>query len=333
MTTHTLSQSMNYNPMAAAMATLPTDKLSAIIAPPKLIVHSLLDFDTELATTPQAKRYALWCLGNSLNNFIIGNLQSHLRLLEREDREVNRPVDAPMFDEEQRDRMSEQEAAIEALRSKNDSLEEQGFEVQMPAIDVAEILVNLRSVIVHKLATIAAQTNRRDGAQSIGDSLAYRLSRAPAVNDTKVMRLHLATKIPVAALRKADLDNQLDDRAKLLGHAPRIIEMADELGWKHETVSDAEAEGLFDKLPVHTQYRLLGSVVKILNAAMTSEVRALLKFGRADSITNRVLIENVLRAYCEHLQVFTHAHVDELAAYEERGFALPTLDDLLADRV
>jgi hypothetical protein len=332
MTTHTLDRPMNYNPMASAIKALDPNQLAEVVVT-KPIVHSLLDFEELMNTTPQAKRYTLWCLGNQLNSFIIGNLQSHLRLIEREDREVNQRVDQMPEDPEQRDRLAEQNAAIEALITKNDAREEQGFEVQMPAIDVAEILVNLRSVIVRKLAVIAASTNSRDSAQSIGDSLAYRLSVIPAADDTKAMRLHLATKIPLAALKKADLDVKINERAKLLEHAPRIVELAEELGWKHTAVGDDEVEGLFDQLPVHTQYRLIGGMVKTLNAAMAAEVKALVRFGRMDSVTNRVLIESTMTAYIDLFNRFAHEHADALVAYEERGYSLPTLDQLLAERV
>lgn len=317
------------------LITTPVAQAAAQVAPPPVRVDALFDFDELLSSTKQAHRYTWWCVGNKLNSFIIGNIQSHLRMIEREEREVNRPVNYTA-DEDQRNRMAEQDAAIADMLAKNASMEANGFELAMPSIEVAELLVNLRSIVVQKLRYIAATSPAvglgkvtRDPEQTIAESLAYRLSQQPAVNETLVMRLHLQTKFPLAALRKADLDGQIAARAALLVHAPRIQEIADELSWKKQ-IDAASAESIFDMLPAATRYRLILGVVKILNSAMAAEVKALVRFNRVDAMANYAILEPVLAAYTEWFKRFTHDNLDELSAYEERGFGLPTLEQTLA---
>jgi hypothetical protein len=173
----------------------------------------------------------------------------------------------------------------------------------------------------------------RDLAQPISDSIAYRLSRTPSVDEGLVMRWFIACdgKVPVDELRRVAMKQQLSDRAQLLEQSGRIIDLAKDLSYKGAP-SDAEVESLFDELPVHVQYKLLGGIVRTLNVAMEKEIAAFIRFNRLDSIANRSLIQSVLNGYIDAFNKFGSANADALIAYEERGSKLPTLEELLADK-
>lgn len=319
--------------LAAALDTVKDDIVVA--TPPTNQVDTWFDFIDQLSTAPQGRRYTMWMACNSLNNFIIANLQAHLRAEDRlikGEQEVNRSVEhlaRQGLDQKGIDEFNEQMAAFEQIRAASENHTEQGFEEPVPPLDVAESLINIRSYIAAGMLSLAKSP--RDAAQSIADSIAFRLSKMPVVDDKKVMAIHIATQIPLEALRKADLQIKLSDRKQLIEQAGRIIDLSKELAWKG-LPADAEVESVFDKLPVQTRYRLIGSTVRALKLAMDAEVKALIRFGRMDSVTNRVLIDNVMQGYVTFFNKFTHDNGDALHDYEMRGYALPTLDELLADK-
>ncbi len=321
--------------MAAAISTLPQEQLATTIVPTPLHIDTWFDFIELLKLAPQGRRYTLWMACNTLNNMIIANILSHIRqekyALEGA-AEVNRSVESLArqgLDQAGIDKFNEQQAAIEQLHASTENREEQGYEAVAQPIDVAESLVALRSYLAGIMAAEAKEP--RGYAQTIQESLAFRLSRLPVVDEKRIMMIHIASQISLEALRKADLDVKLNDRQQLLDNAGRILDTAKELSWK-SVPSDQEVEGIFDSLPAQTRYRLIGNTVRALKLAMESEVKALIRFGRMDSVTNRVLINDVFEAYKAFFHTFENNYADALIAYEERGVKLPTLDELLADK-
>lgn len=306
-----------------------------VTTPDPIKVSTWFEFIDMLSVAQQAKRYTMWSAANSLNNFIIANIQSHLRQLRYAEKgadEVNQSVDylrRAGADQKTIDEFNEQQAAIQALKDSAENRVEQGFEEAVDPLDTAEQLIAIRGYI----ASVMAQTAKgpRDMPQPLEDSIAYRLSKLPAADEKKLMQIHIVTQIPLAILRKADIDVKISERKSLLEQAGQIVDTAKQLSWK-SSPDGAEAEGLFDKLPVQTQYRLIGNVLRALKAAMDAEVKALIRFGRMDSVTNRVLISDVLEAYKAFFKQFEHDHGDALADYESRGYALPTMDEFLADK-
>lgn len=301
---------------------------------PAIKIDGFIDFIDLLATTPQARRYVMWSAANSLNNYIIANLQAHLRQQNKQLNEVNQDVEylsSLGLDQATIDRFNEQKAMIDELRANADNLVEQGYDAPVPPIDTAERLVNLRAYIASKMQGMAKTA--RDLAQPVSDSIAYRLSRTPSVDEGLVMRWFIACdgKVPVEELRRVAMKQLLTDRKSLLDQAGQIIDLAKQLGWQ-SIPSDAEVEGIFDQLPVHVQYKLLGGIVRTLNVAMANEVAAFIRFNRLDSITNRVLIQQVLNGYIDAFNRFGGDNAEALMAYEERGSKLPTVEELLADK-
>lgn len=297
-------------------------------------IDGFFDFIDLLSTTPQARRYTMWSAANSLNNYIIANLQAHLRSQDRQAREVNQDVEyltSLGLDQKTIDAFNEHKAMLDELRANADNLVEQGFVAPVPPIETAERLVNLRAVVAEKMKATAKTV--RDLAQPISDSIAYRLSRMPALDEGLVMRWFIACdgKVPVEELRRVAMKQMLDDRKVLMGQAGQIIDLAKQLGWK-SVPDDAEVEGIFDQLPVHVQYKLLGGIVRTLNVAMANEVAAFIRFNRLDSITNRTLIQAVLNGYIDAFEKFGAANAEALIEYEQRGSKLPTLEELLADK-
>lgn len=315
---------------------LPVITLPAAPADDKSVVKidGFLDFIDHLATTAQARRYVMWSMANSLNSYIIANLQAHLRAQDRKLNEVNQDVEylsSLGLDQKTIDAFNEQKTMLDELRANADNLVEQGFEAPVPPIETAERLVNLRAYIADRMEATAKTV--RDLAQPISDSIAYRLSRRPSVDEGLVMRWYIACdgKVPVDELRRVAMKQLLSDRKTLMGQAGQIVDLAKQLGWK--SVPDAaEVEGIFDELPVHVKYKLLGGIVRTLNVAMANEVAAFIRFNRLDSITNRTLIQAVLNSYIDAFEKFGAANADALIEYESRGSRLPTLEELLADK-
>lgn len=303
--------------------------------PEPKVVTGYFDFINLLTTTPQARRYCLWTAANSMNNFIIANIQSHLR----QERyalhgaeETNQSIDYLSrigADQKTLDEFNEQQAAIEALKTSATNRVEQGFDAPVDPLDTAETMVALRSFIAATM--LASATRQRDLPQPIADSIAYRLRKVPAVDEVKLARIHAATGVPMAALRRADLKVKMSDRKRLLEDAGTIVDQATQLAWK-SSPDLPEAEELFKALPVQTQYRLIGNLTRALTAALASEVAALIRYGRMDSVTNRVLINEVLEAYKVFFDTFIHDHVDALADYEANGYTLPTPAEFLVER-
>lgn len=329
---HFITKTEQPTAMASAIAELAPEITTV---PEPLKIDSWVDFIELLKLAPQGRRFVMWMACNSLNNFVIANIQAHLRAekyaLEGAS-EVNQSVEylaRQGLDQSGIDKFNEQQRAIEQLRASAENRSEQGFVAQTDPLDTAEQLVNLRNYIASMM--LAEAKTGRDTAQSISDSIAFRLSRLPAVDEKKVMQIHIATQIPLDALRKADLSIKLNDRQQLLDQAGQIKDLAEQMAWKSNPDA-TELEGIFDGLPVQTRYRLIGNTVRALKLAMESEVKALIRFGRMDSVTNRVLISDVMDAYKAFFQTFTHANADELHDYEMRGYMLPTLDELLADK-
>jgi len=322
------------------VVTLPSDPAPSDLPPvviqaaPAKKIDSFFDFIDLLSTTPQARRYAMWATANLLNNFIIANCQAHLRSEAIKLREVNQDVEFLSelgLDQNTIDRFNEQKALLDELRANSANLLEQGFEVPVPAIETAERLVNVRSYIADKMKATA--TTMRDLAQPIAESIVFRLSKTPAVDEKMVMRWHIACdgKIPVEELRRVSLKQQLTDRQQLLDQSGQIVDLAKTLAWK-SIPNEAELEGVFDALPVHVRYRLIGGVVRTLNVAMANEVAAFIRFNRLDSISNRAIIQAALDGYITFFKQFSSDNADALIAYEERGSRLPVLDELLADK-
>jgi hypothetical protein len=326
MTTYLINKPTVVNSLAALPALQPQT------APALVQIDSCFDFVDQLNHAPQGRRYVMWSVANSLNNFIIGQLQSHIRAKRYATAEVNQAVDRAQFDnidKESIDRFNEQKAAVDEILASTANRVEQGFEVDMPAIDVAEKLVNLRAYVAALMS--ANSGTKRDQAQPIGDSIAYRLSQMPTVDERKIMSIHVLTGLPLEILRKADLSVKMNDRQQLIEHMSEIMETAESLSWRHVAASD-EIEGIFDTLPVQTRYRLIGNVIRALTAAMAAEVKALIRFGRLDSVTNRVLIDSVLTGYIAYFHKFEHDNSEAILAYEDRGIRLPTLDDFRASK-
>lgn len=295
-------------------------------------VDTCFDFIERLASVPHARRYVMWSVANSLNNSIIGQLQSHLRreAFDEQD-EVNRSVEYnnEQMDQATLDKYNEQRAAVDAMIAEQEARVDQGFEAITPPIDIAEILVNLRAWLAGRMEFMAK--SRYELAQPISESIAFRLKDAPKADEKKVMQLHILTKLPLDVLRKADLKVKVTERDVLVKNMHRIIELSEELVEK-APVTDEQVEQNFDALPVHVQYRLIGAVIRSLKGAMDAEVKALIRFGRTDAVTNRLIIEQVLEGYKALLGEFTSTHADALYEYEQRGFPLPTLEQLLADK-
>ena len=297
-------------------------------------VDGFLDFIDMLSTTPQARRYMMWSTANSLNNYIIANAQAHIRSENSKLREVNQDVEYLSglgLDQKTIDAFNEQKAMLDELRANADNLVEQGFEAPIPPLETCERLVNLRAVISEKMKATAKTV--RDLAQPINDSIAYRLSQRPSVDEGLVMRWYIACdgKVSVEELRRVAMKQLLTDRKSLLDQAGQIIDLVTQLSWK-SIPQDDEVEGVFDALPIHVQYKLIGNVVRTLNVAMANEVAAFIRFNRMDSITNRTVISAVLQAYIDKFERFGHDNAEALIAYEERGSRLPTLQELLADK-
>jgi hypothetical protein len=313
----------------------PTDLPVVVVQPSAGVqIDGFLDFIDQLATTAQARRYVMWSAANSLNNYIIANLQTHIRSETRQSQEVNQDVEylsSLGLDQTTIDRFNEQKALIDEMRANGANLVEQGYEALIPPIETAERLVNLRGYVAEKMKATAKTV--RDLAQPISDSIAYRLSRTPSVDEGLVMRWFIACdgKVSVDELRRVAMRQQLSDRAQLLEQSGRIIDLAKDLAYRGAP-SDAEVESLFDELPIHVQYKLLGGIVRTLNVAMEKEVAAFIRFNRLDSIANRTLIQSVLNGYIDAFGKFGSANADALIAYEERGSKLPTLEELLADK-
>lgn len=323
-------------PAADTATELPVITLPAApeVASTALKIDGFLDFIDHLASAVQARRYVMWSAANSLNNYIIANLQAHLRQQDRKLTEVNQDVEylsSLGLDQKTIDAFNEQKAMLDELKANADNLVEQGFETPVDPIDTAERLVNLRAYIAEKMKATAKTV--RDLAQPISDSIAYRLSRTPTVDEGLVMRWFIACdgKVPVDELRRVAMKQQLNDRKVLLEQSGQIVDLTKQLGWK--SVPDAaEVEGIFDELPVHVKYKLLGGIVRTLNVAMANEVAAFIRFNRLDSITNRTLIQGVLNGYIGAFNAFGAANAEALIEYESRGSRLPTLEELLADK-
>lgn len=326
-------------PVAAALESVPNDIDAPVAAPTATAtpvnISTVFDFIDLLSTAVQARRFVMWMTCNSLNNFAIGNIQSQMRrdkyaLSGTE--EINQDIEylrAQGIDQDGIDKYNEQLRAIAELKDNAAARYEQGFEAQAEPIEVAEYVIAIRAYIAKLMVSYGKSP--RDAAQTIGESIAFRLSRAPRVDEKQVLRLHAVSGIPLDVLRKADLQNKMSERQQLIAQAGVIEDTAASLGWKSVPEAD-EAELLFDKLPVQTQYRLIGGICRSLKMAMDAEVKALIKFGRLDSVTNRVIIGDVMQAYIAYFREFTSRNADALVEYEDRGFALPTLEQLLADR-
>lgn len=317
-------------------AETPVTELPPVVVQPEAVtkVADFTDFIGLLDTTPQARRYVLWATANSLNNFVIANCQAHIRAETYKANEVNQDIEyltALGMDQRTIDLFNEQKALLDEIRANAANTVEQGFEVQAMPYETAERLVNLRGYIADVMKSTAKTA--RDLAQPIAESIAYRLSKMPAVDESKVLRWLVACegKIPVEELRRVSMKQQLTDRQQLVEQMGRIIDLSKEMAWKG-TVSDDEVEALFDELPVHVRYRLIGGVVRSLNVAMANEVAAFIRFNRMESITNRVLIQSVLDGYIAYFGQFGSDNADALIAYEERGSKLPTVEELLADK-
>ncbi len=308
---------------------------TVVVEPAKpIVVSSFVEFIDMLSTTPQARRYLMWATANSLNNFIIANCQAHIRAESNKLNEVNQDIEymsALGLDQRTIDMFNEQKALLDELRANAANTFDQGFEVQATPFETAERLVNLRSYIAETMKATAKSV--RDLAQPIAESIAYRLSKAPAVDEARVLRWLVACdgKIPVEELRRVSMKQQLTDRQQLIEQMGQIIDLSKEMAWK-SVPDEAELEGVFDALPVHVRYRLIGGVVRSLNVAMSNEVAAFIRFNRLDSITNRTIIQSVLDGYIAYFGKFGSDNADALIAYEERGSRLPTLDELLADK-
>lgn len=324
---------------AAALTGIPNDIDTPAVIPAAtatpLKIDTVFDFIDLLSTTVQARRFVMWMTANSLNNFAIGNIQSQMRRDKyalNGTEEINQDIEylrAQGIDEKGIDLYNEQLRAIAELKDSATVRYEQGFEAEITPIEVAEYAIAIRAYVAKLMVSYGK--GPRDAAQTIGESIAFRLSRAPRVDEKQVLRLHAVSGIPLDVLRKADLQNKMSERQALIEQAGQIEDTATSLGWK--SVPDAsEVEALFDKLPVQTQYRLIGNICRSLKMAMDAEVKALIKFGRLDSVTNRVLIGDVMQGYITYFREFTSRNADALVEYEERGFALPTLEQLLADR-
>lgn len=320
--------------IAQAIAPVQDQIITTDVEPLK--TSTWFEFIETLSVAQQARRYTMWSAANSLNNFIIANIQSHLRQLKYAEKgadEINQSVDylrRAGADQKTIDEFNEQQAAIQALKDSAENRMEQGFEAVVDPLDTAEKLIAIRSYF----ASVMAQTAKgpRDMPQPLEDSIAFRLAKLPAADEKKLMQIHVVTQIPLDVLRKADIDVKISERKNLLEQAGQIIDIGKQLSWK-SSPDGAEAEGLFDKLPVQTQYRLIGNTLRALKAAMDAEVKALIRFGRMDSVTNRVLIADVLESYKAFFTTFTHDHADALVEYESRGYLLPTMDEFLADKV
>lgn len=322
--------------LSAALSAAPSADTPTIVAPVKAppAIKTFTDFTTLLAPAAQARRYCMWVACNSLNNYIIANLQADIRMRANTLRTVNDDTDyfATLgLDQKTIDILNEQKALHDEMKANQDNSYEQGFERQVSAIEVAEALVNLRGYIAGIMKSTAKSV--RDLAQPISDSIAFRISKRPEVDETKVMRWFVAAdgSIPIEELRRVSFKQQLSDRQQLINQMGEVVDLAAKLSWG-SLIDDNEAEDIFDSLPAHVRYKLLGGMVKALKAAMASEVSAFLRFNRYDSITNRVIIGGVMEGYIDAFSRFGNEHADELMAYLDRGTKLPTLDELLADK-
>jgi hypothetical protein len=295
-------------------------------------VNSLFDFMNLLTLTPIARASMMWSTVNTLNNSIIATLQQHLRMQEpQQPDEVNAEVDrikAEHIDLTGVDKLAEIEGAAAARQLNKEARDDQGYDVDDDPIETAERLVNLRKFLAH--AMVMNAKSKRDLPQPVAESINYRLRQTPVVDEVKCQQLHLLTKVPLDQLRKADLNIKVKDREALVKVADQIVDLAEQLGWKG--ITEDEVEGVFDELPVQTQYRLVVATIKSLKRCMDFEVQALVRFGRMDAMTNREIIRDVRDAYITYAREFSDAHADELDAYQQRvGIQLPTPEELERD--
>lgn len=296
-------------------------------------IDGAFDFMNTLGSVVDGRRFVMWAVTNALNNSIIAQLQVHFRRQDiTQEAEMNADLEhlRTQMDEQTFEKWCEMRNQLDGLLVDEDQRRsDQGFEVQMPAIEVAEKLVNIRRYIATMMDMLARRP--QDRAQPLVDSLAYRLRQLPKVDEQKVMAIHIATRVPLDDLRKASMKMQVNVRQQLQNVASDINDLATQLRWK-SIVSEAELETLFDDLPIQTQYRLLGNIVRSLKGAMDAEIRTLIRTGNMGTVTNRLIIEQTFNGYVAHFKRFVTRNTEKLDQYSERGYPLPTLDELLADR-
>lgn len=248
----------------------------------------------------------------SLNATAIAYTRMHLRYGVRELPEV------PTIDD-----LNDEIAAVNEEIARASITSDQGFNPQMPTLELIQHLMSLRDFFNAQL--VQMQSDKNDVALTIAETVKFQMGRPSTTNDDMIEALAAAVEMDPELLKAAQLKMVTDDAADLKANAGRIVDFLT----MYDGVSDLDDEAMeisFNKLPAHVQYKLYFAALRAHDKAKQKAMTSLLR-GKLDAAGDIKMLQAHHAEITVFLNTFMHANRTELDAYQERGGTLPVLED------
>lgn len=248
----------------------------------------------------------------SLNATAIAYARMHLRYGVRELPEV------PTIDD-----LNDEIAAVNEEIARASITSDQGFNPQMPTLELIQRLMELRDF--YNACLVQMQSDKNDVALTIAETVKFQMGRPSTTNDDMIEALAAAVDMDPELLKAAQLKMVTDDAADLKANAGRIVDF---LG-QYDGVSNLDDEAMeisFAKLPAHVQYKLYFAALRAHDKAKQKAMISLLR-GKLDAAGDIKMLTAHHAELVVFVNTFGRANRTELDAYQERGGTLPTLED------
>ena len=220
------------------------------------------------------------------------------------------------------DDFNEAYAAIAESNERNNASQGMGFAPQMQAGELVGHLMDIRNYFGEVLNQMRDSPN--DNALSIAETLKFQMDRQPDHNDSLVEALALAVDIDPEILKAAKLKMVTDDAADLKANAGKILTYLESFGYIIQ--DQGEAEGVFNELPAHVQYKLMSAAIRAHDKASQKALVQLLR-GKLDAAGDIKMLKGNREDLILWIKTFTKAHRVQLDEYVERGGMLPEVED------
>lgn len=249
----------------------------------------------------------------SLNATVIAYARMHLRYGPRDLPEV------PTIDD-----ANDEIAAVNEEIARAGITEDQGFNAQMPTLQLIQHLMELRDFFNDCL--LQMQTTKNDVALTIAETVKFQLSRPSTTNDDMIEALAAAVEMDPEILKAAQLKMVNDDASDLKANAGRIVDFLGQYDNVYCWQDDSDVEIVFSTLPAHVQYKLVFAALRAHDKAKQKAMISLLR-GKLDAAGDIKMVSAHHADLVVYLTTFSKANRVELDAYMERGGTLPLLED------
>lgn len=249
----------------------------------------------------------------SINATAIAYARMHLRYGIRELPET------PTIDD-----LNDQIAAVNEEIARAGITSDQGFNPQMPTLELIQRLMELRDF--YNDCLVQMQSDKNDVALTIAETVKFQLGRPSTVNEDMIEALAAAVEMDPEVLKAAQLKMVNDDASDLKANAGKIIDFLGQYEGTNLGQNDGDVEVNFAKLPAHVQYKLVFAALRAHDKAKQKAMISLLR-GKLDAAGDIKMLSAHHAELVVYLTTFAKANAVELDAYTERGGTLPMLED------